>query len=119
MKLLVLGAGAWGTALAATAARRHETTLWARDATQASALQTQRRNERYLPGVDLPVALRIATGDPVSLARHLRCLLGIPGPQQHLMPQGRCHGQGRAPGPGAEEGKFHRISKTRANALLS
>jgi glycerol-3-phosphate dehydrogenase (NAD(P)+) len=69
MKLLVLGAGAWGTALAASAARRHPATLWARDAAQAAALQSQRRNERYLPGVDLPSGLRIAAGDPVALAR--------------------------------------------------
>jgi glycerol-3-phosphate dehydrogenase (NAD(P)+) len=67
MKLLVLGAGAWGTALAANAARRHDTTLWARDAAQAAALQARRRNERYLPGVDLPSTLRIAAGDPVAL----------------------------------------------------
>ena len=32
MKILVLGAGAWGTALAVSAAARHEVTLWARDA---------------------------------------------------------------------------------------
>src|SRR4051794_19645737 len=69
MKLLVLGAGAWGTALAASAARRHGTTLWARDAAQARALQGQHRNERYLPGIELPGALRIAVGDPVALAQ--------------------------------------------------
>jgi glycerol-3-phosphate dehydrogenase (NAD(P)+) len=69
MKLLVLGAGAWGTALAASAARRHDTTLWARDAAQAGALQGLHRNERYLPGIDLPQALRFAAGDPVALSR--------------------------------------------------
>jgi glycerol-3-phosphate dehydrogenase (NAD(P)+) len=68
MKLVVLGAGAWGTALAAHGARRHETTLWARDPAQAAAVQAAGRNERYLVGVDLPPALRIATGDPVALA---------------------------------------------------
>ena len=68
MKLLVLGAGAWGTALAASAAHRHQATLWARDAAQASALQSQRRNDRYLPGIDLPRGLRVAAGDPVALA---------------------------------------------------
>lgn len=69
MKLLVLGAGAWGTALAANAARQHDTTLWARDAALAPALHTQRRNDKYLPGIDLPAGLQVATGDPAALAR--------------------------------------------------
>ena len=68
MKLLVLGAGAWGTALAANGARRHATTLWARDPVQAGAVQLQRRNDRYLPGIALPDPLRIVAGDPVALA---------------------------------------------------
>jgi glycerol-3-phosphate dehydrogenase (NAD(P)+) len=60
MKIIVLGAGAWGTALAASAASQpqaHAVTLWARDAAQLSVLQTQRENTRYLPGVRLPSAL--------------------------------------------------------------
>jgi len=69
MKLLVLGAGAWGTALAASAAHRHQATLWARDPAQAAVLQSRRRNERYLPGVDLPSRLRVAAGDPVALSQ--------------------------------------------------
>ena len=40
MNLAVLGAGAWGTALAARAALRHPTVLWARDATQADVKPT-------------------------------------------------------------------------------
>ena len=53
MKLTVLGAGAWGTALAHCAAARHDVLLWARDPVQAGLLQRDRRNARYLPGVDL------------------------------------------------------------------
>jgi len=58
----VLGAGAWGTALAAHLARRGdvEVTLWARDAAQARAIAETRVNARYLPGVELPEALVIA-----------------------------------------------------------
>jgi hypothetical protein len=44
MKLLVLGAGAWGTALAANAAGRHEVTLWARDAAQAACCASARKH---------------------------------------------------------------------------
>src|SRR6476661_1683749 len=69
MKLLVLGAGAWGTALAANAARQHEVTLWARDAALADALRSQRRNGKYLPGVELPAGLQVASGDPAALSR--------------------------------------------------
>jgi glycerol-3-phosphate dehydrogenase (NAD(P)+) len=53
MKIAVLGAGAWGTALAAHASSRHEVTLWARDAAVAEEIRLQRRNRRYLPEVEL------------------------------------------------------------------
>ena len=49
MRIAILGAGAWGTALAGTLAARHEAVLWARDAGQAQAIDAARRNERYLP----------------------------------------------------------------------
>ena len=57
--VVVLGAGAWGTALAVAAARHQPVLLWARDADQAHAMQRQRVNARYLPGVELPLQLRI------------------------------------------------------------
>jgi glycerol-3-phosphate dehydrogenase (NAD(P)+) len=69
MKIFVIGAGAWGTALALSAARatsgRHQVTLWARDAAQAAAMQRDACNARYLPGVALPPTLHIASG-PLS-----------------------------------------------------
>ena len=52
MKIAVLGAGAWGTALAINAGAHHTVTLWARDVPQAQAMQAERVNTRYLP--DLP-----------------------------------------------------------------
>jgi glycerol-3-phosphate dehydrogenase (NAD(P)+) len=61
MNLTVLGAGAWGTALAASVAERHPTWLWARDADQAEQIRRSRRNVRYLPDVTLPPALQIDT----------------------------------------------------------
>ena len=54
MDILVLGAGAWGTALAVSAGSRHAVTLWARDAAQAAALSTRRENLPYLSGFRLP-----------------------------------------------------------------
>lgn len=59
MKVSVLGAGAWGTALAAHAAGRGSTMLWARDAVQALQMRQRGENVRYLPGVALPDALLI------------------------------------------------------------
>ncbi|MBG9388113.1 NAD(P)H-dependent glycerol-3-phosphate dehydrogenase [Caenimonas aquaedulcis] len=60
MKVAILGAGAWGTALAVSIAGRHEVSLWSRDPAQAAGLSASRRNERYLPGIDLPVSVSIA-----------------------------------------------------------
>jgi glycerol-3-phosphate dehydrogenase (NAD(P)+) len=70
MKIVVFGAGAWGTALAASAADRHEVTLWARDAGLAAALREGRENRRYLPGIVLPAGLSVSA-EP---ARHLGSL---------------------------------------------
>ena len=68
MNLAVLGAGAWGSALAARAALRHPTVLWARDAAQADVIRSARSNPRYLPGVMLPAALRIESDFDAALA---------------------------------------------------
>ena len=59
MKVAVLGAGAWGTALAVAAAARNETLLWARDPAAAAELARSRENAYYLPGALLPKALRV------------------------------------------------------------
>ena len=60
MKLLVVGAGAWGTALAVQACQRHEVTLWARDAARIQNMQQLRENQHYLPGRVLPASLHLS-----------------------------------------------------------
>jgi glycerol-3-phosphate dehydrogenase (NAD(P)+) len=60
----VLGAGAWGTALAAALAAKHAVTLWARDAAQAEAIGRARENVRYLPGIALPESLAVSAAWP-------------------------------------------------------
>jgi len=60
VKLVIVGAGAWGTALAVQACARHEVTLWARDANLVQTLQQQRVNIRYLPSVVLPPSLHLS-----------------------------------------------------------
>ncbi|MFO1337465.1 MAG: NAD(P)H-dependent glycerol-3-phosphate dehydrogenase [Burkholderiaceae bacterium] len=69
MKLAFLGAGAWGTALAMAAARRHEVLLWARDPAQARAMQQDRCNTRYLPGQPWPASLQV-TADMAAAQSH-------------------------------------------------
>ena len=68
MNLTVLGAGAWGTALAVSVCARHPTRLWARDAAQAAQMRETRRNWIYLPSIDLPAALQIDTELDAALA---------------------------------------------------
>jgi glycerol-3-phosphate dehydrogenase (NAD(P)+) len=66
--LAVLGAGAWGTAIATVLSARHRVTLWARDPVQAKAIRAARRNERYLPEVALPEGLGVTADFGAALA---------------------------------------------------
>jgi len=84
MKISVLGAGAWGTAIAAAAAPRHNVLLWARDARQAGDMQAARRNHRYLGDVDLPPALGVTADLRTALAHSVNGLLVIATPMAAL-----------------------------------
>jgi len=69
LSVAVLGAGSWGTALAALIARHgHDTVLWGRDAAAIANLQATHENARYLPGIALPDSLR-ATSDLADALR--------------------------------------------------
>lgn len=59
MRVAVLGAGAWGTAIACVLGARLECALWARDAQQARVLAQTRRNERYLAGIEIPSGVTV------------------------------------------------------------
>ncbi len=64
----IIGAGAWGTALALCAARaRHNVVLWGRSKAHIQTIQETRRNETYLPGITLP-----ETVVPTAQARDLK-----------------------------------------------
>ncbi len=82
MKVAVLGAGAWGTALAGHLAARHDTVLWARDAALIAELSTSHENARYLAGVSLPSALRfeadLALALDHALADAALCVVATP-----------------------------------------
>ena len=69
MSIAVLGAGSWGTALAALLARHgHRTVVWGRDPAQVAAIGKSHRNTRYLPGIELPADLRASSDLPAVVA---------------------------------------------------
>ena len=61
-RIAVIGAGSWGTAVAALAARQHPVRLWARRPELAALINAQSENTEYLPGHRLPHGLS-ATAD--------------------------------------------------------
>ena len=86
MKIAVLGAGAFGTAMAIAASDRHDVTLWLRDAQQAAALSQSRVNDRYLPGHAVPAQVRVSSAalgpwlssqDLVVVATPMAALRGV------------------------------------------
>ena len=84
MNLTVLGAGAWGTALAASVCGRHPTRLWARDAAQAAQMRAARVNPAYLPDVALPDSLIVDADFDAALANARTGLVIIATPMAAL-----------------------------------
>lgn len=68
MKLTVIAAGAWGTALAITFSARHQVTLWTREEDVTRDMQVHRENGRFLPGYPFPDSLSIATDFKAAVA---------------------------------------------------
>jgi glycerol-3-phosphate dehydrogenase (NAD(P)+) len=77
-RIAVLGAGAWGTSIASVLATRLDVTLWARDAAQAQTISTTRRNDRYLPGIELPAAVAVTADFPKAIAQSRLALAATP-----------------------------------------
>lgn len=70
MQITFIGAGAWGTALAISAAAQgHEVILCTRDADQAAAMQQAHENTRYLPGFSFPASLQVSHAGPDRVAQ--------------------------------------------------
>ena len=77
LSIAVLGAGSWGTALAALLARHdYPTVLWGRDASQVATINAQHENPRYLPGIVLPDSLH-ATHDLARAVANADLLLVV------------------------------------------
>ncbi|MCS0590680.1 NAD(P)H-dependent glycerol-3-phosphate dehydrogenase [Massilia norwichensis] len=66
--ITVLGAGAWGTAVAIALAARHEVLLWGRNPEQMAATEAARDNVTYLPGHPLPPALQVSADFEAAIA---------------------------------------------------
>jgi glycerol-3-phosphate dehydrogenase (NAD(P)+) len=78
MKIAVLGAGAFGTALAITLSRGGAPIgLWSRDAAQAHVMNETRKNDKRLPGGDLPASLMVSA-DIVAFSAADIFLLAMP-----------------------------------------
>src|SRR5438552_2137585 len=82
MKITVLGAGAWGTTLARMLHQsNHEVTLWGHQPARLEELRRTGRNERHLPGIDLPkdwgleqdLSKAISAGEGVVVAVPSKC----------------------------------------------
>lgn len=61
MKISLLGAGAWGSALSIAFAEKHAVTLWSREADVAAELLASRENKRFFPGYFLPASVQVET----------------------------------------------------------
>src|SRR4051794_25417900 len=82
-RITILGAGAWGTALALQAVRAgHHVCLWARDPARAGTIAATGANARYLPGVELPAGLAVTYELDVALHAVEAAILAVP--VQHL-----------------------------------
>jgi glycerol-3-phosphate dehydrogenase (NAD(P)+) len=78
MNISILGAGAWGTALAILLCQRHSVLLWVRSASQRNSMARTRSNERYLPGFDLPAAIKLAGSLPEVLDNTALVIVAVP-----------------------------------------
>jgi len=79
MKIVVLGAGSWGTALACLCAGQgHEVTLWGRSPDAVQTMSDRRCNDRYLPGISFPANLKLQSDVQVALLRQELAIVAMP-----------------------------------------
>jgi glycerol-3-phosphate dehydrogenase (NAD(P)+) len=87
MKVAVVGAGAWGTALACHARRAgHDVALWVLEGAVVEACQRDHENTPYLPGVKLPRGIHVSN-DAQAVVTAAELVILVP-PSEHL--RGTC-----------------------------
>jgi glycerol-3-phosphate dehydrogenase (NAD(P)+) len=75
MRITVLGAGAWGTALARLLGKgQHQVHLWGHSAEHLNLVRRACRNDRYLPGIDLPATL-VLEPDLAKASANAECIV--------------------------------------------
>ncbi len=78
MNITIIGAGAWGTALAISLSASHRVTLWARDAAQVEAMRATRFNQQYLPDILLPANIEISPDLSAALTAVELVIIAVP-----------------------------------------
>jgi glycerol-3-phosphate dehydrogenase (NAD(P)+) len=78
MNITIIGAGAWGTALAISLAASHRVTLWARNAAQIEAMRITRYNQHYLPDILLPANVKLSSDFSAALAAAELAIIAVP-----------------------------------------
>lgn len=77
--IAVIGAGSWGTALALVLARNdHTVHLWAKDIESLKEIEKSRSNSKYLPGISLPINLKVEPSLEAAIQKSDEILISVP-----------------------------------------
>ncbi|MDD5301253.1 MAG: NAD(P)-dependent glycerol-3-phosphate dehydrogenase [Gallionella sp.] len=95
MNITVLGAGAWGTALAVSLSANHRVTLWSNEPAQIEEMRATRLNQRFLPDIPLPDNLELSADITAAMAKAELAIIAVPTAAlrevlQLLMSAGQC-----------------------------
>ena len=78
-KVTVIGSGSWGTALAVMLAQNgHEVMIWSRRQDAVDELLIDRKNERYLPGIEIPENIQATTDREAAVKGAEIIILAVP-----------------------------------------
>ena len=121
-KVAVIGAGSWGTAVAALSCRNVETVLWARREQLADEITTAHRNSDYLAGFDLPEPLRATSSLEEAVGGADVVVMGVPshGFRDILTQLAPFAGQGAVVislAKGVEQGSLKRMTEVVAEVM--
>ncbi len=78
MNITVIGAGAWGTALAISLSANHRVTLWSNEAAQVEEMRATRLNQRFLPDIALPGNLELSADFSAAMEKAELAVVAVP-----------------------------------------